>query len=188
MEKQRQKAEEQKVKQEEKERKAEEQRLKQEEKEKKAEEKRRQEEAEAAKAQKAKAAFSSFFVKKSPEEKAKVAAAAAGEERQDSKFSQFIVKKNMRLTPASRDAIQCCREVGMRKNIVFYLPNLLYILNNLEKSKELNLTSLEKRSKLLARNITSLKRNNPEPTSGWRGGSLWRGRWERTAPPAGIST
>ena len=84
MEKQRQKAEEQKLKQEEKERKA--------------EEKRRQEEAEIAKTQKAKAAFSNFFVKKSPEEKAKV----VEEEREDSKFSKFIVKKNMRLTPASR--------------------------------------------------------------------------------------
>ena len=104
MEKQRQKAEEQKLKQEEKERKAEEQRLKQEEKE-------RKEEAEKAKALKAKAAFSNFFVKKSPEEKAKVAAAAEEEEaRQDSNFSMFIVKKNMRLTPACRDAIQCCCE------------------------------------------------------------------------------
>ena len=87
--------------------KAEEQKLKQEEKERKAEEKRRQEEAEVAKAQKAKAAFSNFFLKKSPEEKAKV---AEEEERQDSKFSKFIVKKNMRLMPASREDIQCCCE------------------------------------------------------------------------------
>ena len=79
--------------------KAEEQKLKQEEKERKAEEKRRQEEAEVAKAQKAKAAFSNFFLKKSPEEKAKV---VEEEGREDSKFSKFIVKKNMRLTPASR--------------------------------------------------------------------------------------